>query len=78
MHEEEHLLGPVGGVAHVVEQVPVAVDVDVSDHAPQCQEDIVGLLTEVLLWVAGEVPVMNFSDSLKMSCSVSRPNSFGP
>jgi hypothetical protein len=78
MHEELHLFSTILGVADVVEQVTVAVDVDVGNHPSQRQEDLLVFVAKLLFWVAGDVHVMNFSDSLKMSCSVSRPNSLGP
>jgi hypothetical protein len=78
VHEKLHLFGAIGGIAKVVEEMAMAVDVDISDDSAQGEEYFVGLFAQLLLYFASRLPAMNFSDSLKMSCSVSRPNSLGP
>jgi hypothetical protein len=60
--EELYLLGLVGRVADVVQQVAVAVYDYLGGHEPQGLEDVIGFLAETLLLVGGCVHVRNFSD----------------
>jgi hypothetical protein len=62
MQQKLHLLGLIGGIADVVQEVAVAVDVDIRYHASQPQEEVVVFIAQLLLWMEGGVPFMNFYD----------------